>query len=76
MGILLPQDPHPPQKALFCQKIESNEVVCSIERFDLLALHYNLTGQDDISKVMVLSQIAKGLVDIILEVIPLEAKFL
>ena len=38
MGILLPQDPHPPQRALFCQKIESNEVVRSIERFDLLAV--------------------------------------
>ena len=42
MGILLPQDPHPPQKALFCQKIESDEVVCSIGRFDLLAVTTSL----------------------------------
>ena len=42
MGILLPQDPHPPQKALFCQQIEGNEVVCSIERFDLLAVTTSL----------------------------------
>ena len=41
-GIMLPHDPHPQQKALFCQQVEANEVVCSIERFDLLAVTTSL----------------------------------
>ena len=42
MGIMLPQDPHPQQKALFCPLVEANEFVCSIERFDLLAITTSL----------------------------------
>ena len=38
----MPQDPHPQQKALFCQQVVANEVVCSIERFDLLAVTTSL----------------------------------
>ena len=39
---MLPQNPHPLQKALFCQPVGANEVVCSIERFDLLAVTTSL----------------------------------
>ena len=39
---MLPHNPHPLQKALFCQPVGANEVVCSIERFDLLAVTTSL----------------------------------
>ena len=40
--------------------------------FHLLTI---LTGQGHISKVIVLSQVSKGNFDVVLEVVPLEAKF-
>ena len=40
--------------------------------FNLIAI---LTGKGDISKVVVFSQVPKGIYDILFEVVPLEAKF-
>ena len=40
--------------------------------FHLLTI---LTGKSDIGKVVVLSQVPKGINDILFEVVPLEAKF-
>ena len=41
--------------------------------FHLLAI---LTGQSDISEVIVLSQASKGIFDVLLEIVPLEAELL
>ena len=58
-----------------CKQLLKERTGSSQDHFVCLHLLTILTGKGHISKVIVLSQVSKSTFDVVLEVIPLEAKF-